>query len=53
MKKYNAPLKGQGKFEGRVLYKAYEENHGKARDAVVKAIKVASDKLNQRASVRV
>jgi hypothetical protein len=51
--KYSAPLKGNGKFEGRVLFRAYEENHGKARDAVLIAIKTASNKLNQRADVRV
>lgn len=53
MHKYSAPLKGSGKFEGRVLFRAYEENHGKARDAVLIAIKTASNKLNQRADVRV
>jgi len=53
MQKYNAPFKGSGKFQGRVLFKAYDENHGKAKDAVLTAIKSASEKLNQRASVKV
>jgi hypothetical protein len=50
--KYRAPLKGKGRMQGRVLYRAYEENNGKARQAVLDAIKTAGDKLNARASVR-
>lgn len=50
--KYNSPIKGKDKMAGRALFRAYEENNGKARDAVLKAIKNASIKLNQRASVR-
>jgi hypothetical protein len=50
--KYRAPLKGKKQMEGRVLYRAYEENNGKARDAVLTAITGAAKKLNQRASVR-
>jgi len=34
------------------LFKAYDENNGKAREAVLSAIKSAADKLNQRATVR-
>jgi hypothetical protein len=44
-------MKGDGKMEGRALFRAYEENNGKARDAVLKAIKSAADKLNARAKV--
>jgi hypothetical protein len=50
--KYRAPLKGKGRMQGRVLYRAYDENNGKARQAVLDAIKTAGDKLNARASVR-
>jgi hypothetical protein len=50
--KYGANMKGNGKMEGRALYRAYEENQGKAREAVLKAIKTSADKLNARASVR-
>ena len=50
--KYRAPLRGKGQMQGRVLYRAYEENNGKATVGVLKAIKTAGDKLNQRASVR-
>jgi hypothetical protein len=50
--KFNAPLKGKGRMQGRVLYRAYEENNGKARNGVLKAIETAADNLNKRASVR-
>lgn len=49
MDKYNAPMKGRDKMQGRALFKAYEENNGKARDAVLKAINSAANKLNARA----
>ena len=49
--KYGSSMKGDGKMEGRALFRAYEENNGKARDAVLKAIKSAADKLNARAKV--
>jgi hypothetical protein len=50
--KFRAPLKGNGRMEGRLLYRAYEENNGKARNGVLKAISTAATKLNQRATVR-
>ena len=50
--KYGSSMKGKGKMEGRALYRAYEENNGKAREAVLAAIKLASEKLNARATVR-
>jgi hypothetical protein len=50
--KFKANLKGKKGMQGRVLYRAYEENNGKARDAVLKAISDAAAKLNQRATVR-
>jgi len=49
--KYGSSMKGAGKMEGRALFRAYEENNGKARDAVLNAIKSAADKLNARAKV--
>jgi len=49
--KYGSSMKGDGKMEGRALFRAYEENNGKARDSVLKAIKSAADKLNARAKV--
>ena len=49
--KYGSFMKGDGKMEGRALFRAYEENNGKARDAVLNAIKSAADKLNARAKV--
>jgi hypothetical protein len=50
--KFRAPLKGKDRMQGRVLFRAYEENNGKARAAVLDAIKTAGNKLNARASVR-
>jgi hypothetical protein len=50
--KFRAPLKGKGRMQGRVLYRAYDENNGKAREGVLKAIAAAGTKLNQRATVR-
>ncbi len=49
--KYGSSMKGEGKMQGRALFRAYEENNGKARDAVLKAIQSAADKLNARAKV--
>jgi hypothetical protein len=45
-------MKGDAKMEGRALYRAYEENNGKARVAVLQAITNAANKLNARASVK-
>jgi len=50
--KYSASLKGREKMQGRALFRAYDENNGKAREAVLAAIKGAADKLNARATVR-
>jgi hypothetical protein len=50
--KFRAPLKGKDRMQGRVLYRAYDENNGKAREGVLKAISTAATKLNQRATVR-
>jgi hypothetical protein len=49
--KYSSQMKGDQKMEGRALFRAYEENNGKAREAVLAAIKSAADKLNARAKV--
>jgi hypothetical protein len=50
--KYSAQMKGRDKMEGRALFRAYEENNGKAREAVLDAIENAAKKLNERASVK-
>ena len=47
--KYSSQMKGDDKMQGRALFRAYDENNGKAREAVLKAIKDAADKLNARA----
>jgi hypothetical protein len=49
--KYSSQMKGDKKMEGRALFRAYEENNGKAREAVLAAVKGAADKLNARAKV--
>jgi hypothetical protein len=50
--KLRAPLQGKGRMQGRVLFRAYDENNGKAREGVLKAVSTAANKLNQRATVR-
>jgi hypothetical protein len=50
--KYKSSMKGSGQMEGRALYRAYEENNGKARAAVLAALTTAANKLNARATVR-
>ena len=50
--KFGQSMKGDGKMEGRALYRAYEENQGKARESVLNAIKTAADKLNATAKAR-
>lgn len=49
--KYGSSMKGDQKMQGRALFRAYDENNGKARDAVLKAIKSAAAQLNARAKV--
>jgi len=51
MAKSGGQMKGKDKEQGRAIFRAYEENNGKAREAVLKAIKGASDRLNARAKV--
>jgi hypothetical protein len=50
--KYRSQMKGRDKMEGRALFRAYDENNGKAREAVLDAIENAAKKLNARASVK-
>ena len=50
--KYASTMKGNAKMEGRLLYRAYEEDQGKAQDGVLKAIEKAKRFLNARATVR-
>ena len=45
-------MKGDGKMEGRALYRAYEENQGRARESVLAAIQTAANKLNATAKAR-
>jgi hypothetical protein len=50
--KFRGQMKGNRQMQGRLLFRAYDENNGKARNAVLKSIAAAAQKLNQRASVR-
>ena len=50
--KHSSVFKGEAKMQGRALFRAYEEDEGKAQDGVLKAINKAKDMLNKRASVR-
>ena len=47
--KFANAMAGTDKMQGRALFKAYEENQGKARNAVLKAIETAAAKLNAKA----
>lgn len=51
MAKSGGQMKGRDKEQGRAIFRAYEENNGKAREAVLKAIQKAADNLNARAKV--
>lgn len=50
--KFPSEIKGTGNRQGRALYRAYEEDNGRALSAVLKAIDSAKTKLNQRSTVR-
>ena len=50
--KYSSVFKGEYKMQGRALFRAYEEDQGKAQDGVLRAIDKIKSKLNQRATVR-
>lgn len=50
--KYNNSFKGNDKEKGRVIYKAWAENNGKAQDAVLKAIEKATDLFSKRSKVK-
>jgi hypothetical protein len=52
MAKSGGQMRGRNEMEGRALYRAYEENNGKARAAVLKAIQDAARRLNARSTVR-
>jgi len=44
------PMYGQDKFKGRLIFRAWNENQGKAQDAVVHAIEKAARRFNERAT---
>jgi hypothetical protein len=49
--KYSSSMKGTDKMQGRVLFRAYEENQGKARDGVLKAIENANRNFESQSKV--
>ena len=50
--KFGQTMKGDKKMEGRALFRAYEENHGKAQLAVLEAIKKASTAFNAQTKIK-
>jgi len=52
MAKSGAVMRGERMMKGRALYRAYDENNGKARVAVLEAIQSAAKRLNNRATVK-
>lgn len=44
-------MKGEGKRRGRLIYRAWNENQGKANAAVFKAIDKATERFNKRATM--
>lgn len=51
-KKFYSQMKGDNKMQGRALYRAYEENQGKAQKAVMIAIEKAAYLFKQETEVR-
>lgn len=46
--KFNAPMRGFDKERGKVIYRAWNEDQGRARSAVLKAIDLAGNLFNKR-----
>jgi hypothetical protein len=44
--RFPGDLKGSGKMQGRAMFKAYEEDEGKAKQGVIKALDTAANKFN-------
>lgn len=49
--KYGSSMKGTDKMQGRVLFRAYEENQGKARDGVLRALEKARIAFDRQSKV--
>lgn len=49
--KYGSKMVGKDKMQGRVIFRAYEENEGKAQDGVIRAIEKAAKKFKAASSV--
>ena len=50
--KAHGTFKGNGKERGKVIYRAWEEDQGKAQDAVIRAINKAAELLNARSKAK-
>lgn len=50
--KFSAKMTGNGKMSGRALYRAYEEDQGKAQDGVVRAIEKAAKLFKRSTEVK-
>ena len=50
--KYAASMQGKEKMRGRVIYRAWEQDNGKTRDAVMRAIEKATATFNARSKVK-
>lgn len=51
-RKYTASMQGKDKMRGRVIYRAWEQDNGKTRDAVMRAIEKATATFNARSKVK-
>lgn len=51
-RKYAASMQGKDKMRGRVIYRAWEQDNGKTRDAVMRAIEKATATFNARSKVK-
>lgn len=43
-----SPITGQGNDRGRLIYRAWEEDHGKAQDGVIRAIEKAANSFRRK-----
>lgn len=48
--KLQGTLEGRGKMAGRAMFKAYDQDQGKAKAAIIKALEKAADKFNGKAN---
>jgi hypothetical protein len=44
--RFSGSFAGSGKMQGRAMFKAYSEDQGKAKAAIIKALEIAAAKFN-------